>query len=237
MRQFFSVRFWLTLAALVALALLVSAIAASQRDDSVDDSEVVTTAGHRLDLVTWAYSVVPGEGFAMVDGRTTADLAVVIDGTRTMRIAAGTEGKIDCPGLTVPGRCTVAADLLGDAVLWFAIIEGPPAPTIVLPAVEEVLDDGWVRLVNGWEVRHADIVDRVCDDESASLTDFVRTYGATATATFSIETQQVVKVTCPKVTATTTTTTTVADTGPLTSTPLDGGTVPTDSNPSDDEAG
>jgi len=235
-RQFFTLRFWLTIAALLGLALAAVAVAGAQDDDQ-PTPEVVGEgrSSRRMDLVSWAYVVIPAEGFAMVDGRTTADLAVQIDGTRTMRIAAGTEGEIDCPGLSVPGRCVVAADLLGDAVLWFSIIEGAPSPTLTLPAVREILDDGWVLLENGWEVRHADVVDRLCDDESASLTEFIRTYGESATSTFNVEQQQIVRVTCPKVTPTTSTTVDAASTTTLFD--VSSTTVPPGDESLDDEAG
>ena len=206
MRQFFTLRFWLTLAALGGLALAAVAVARSQESQAAPTPVGEGRTSRRMDLVTWAYTIVPGDGFAMVDGRSTADLAVVLDGTRTMRIVKGTEGEIDCPSLTVPGHCMIAADLLGDAVLWFSIVEGRPSATLTLPAVREVVGDGWLRLANGWEVRHASVVDRVCDDDTASLTEFIRTFGDEATSTFDVERQQVVKVTCPRATATTSTT-------------------------------
>ena len=237
MRQFFTLRFWLTLAALAGLALAALAVARSQEGDAAPTVVGEGRTSRQMDLVTWVYTIVPGDGFAMVDGRTTADLAVVLDGTRTMRIVKGTEGEIDCPSLTVPGHCMIAADLLGDAVLWFSIVEGRPSATLTLPAVREVLDDGWLLLANGWEVRHASVVDRVCDDDTASLTEFIRTFRDEATSTFDVERQQVVKVTCPRATATTSTSTTV-DPGPTSTGPLDTGSTPLAGEETlDDEAG
>ena len=128
----------------------------------------------------------------------------------------------------------MAADLLGDAVLWFSIIEGEPSSTLTLPAVSEILDDGWVLLENGWEVRHADVVDRLCDDESASLTEFIRTYGGSATSTFNVEQQQIVRVTCPKVTPTTSTT---VDPAATTSTLPFGGTTTVPPDGTEEDAG
>lgn len=209
MRQFFTWRFWLTLLALAGLGAGLVVLFGDD-DESVDDTVAPTEATtHRLDLVQWVFSAVPGDGFAIVDGRTTADLALVLDGTRTMRIEAGTPGVLDCPGFTATARCTVAADLLGDAVLWFAIIPGAPGATLQMPAVTAILDDGWVRLDNGWIVRHAEKVDRRCDEETSSLTNFIETYGDAASSTFNFETQQIVRVTCPKATAATTTTSSV----------------------------
>ena len=197
MRQFFTLRFWLTLAALGGLALAVVAFAGS-RDSGADDDAVVgqATTERTVDLIAWVYAVQPPPGFEMVNGRANKDLALIIDGTRTMIITAGTPGEIDCPRLTDLAQCTVAADLLGDGVLWFSIVPGVPGATVQLPAVTALLDGGWVRLANDWVVRHAPKVERSCSEDTASLTDFIEQFGASAKSTFNFERQQVVKVTC-----------------------------------------
>ncbi len=201
MRQFLSPRFWLSLGALAGMfLLLVLVFGRSTPPTGVQasaDDEPVTEPRH-LDLVTWVYLATPAPGFALDKGVTTSDLSLQLDGTRTMVIKAGTPGEIDCPTLTQPAQCTVAADLLGDAVLWFSIVPGPPGPAIALPAVTEVLDSPWVKLANGWAVRRASVVERSCAEDTSSLGDFIRTYGDTATATFNFEQQEIVRVTCPQ---------------------------------------
>jgi len=59
------------------------------------------------------------------------------------------------------------------------------------------MDGPWVRLANDWVVRRADRVERSCPADTSSLTDFIRAYGDSATATFNFESQRVVRVTCP----------------------------------------
>ncbi|MDO8364890.1 MAG: hypothetical protein Q7V88_18515 [Actinomycetota bacterium] len=213
MRQFFTLRFWLTIAALGGLALGVVAFVHSREPEA---AERPASGGNgfgaggelrTIDLVSWVYSAVPSDDFEIVGGRTTADLALILDGTRTMVVKAGTPGDIDCPRLDEPGQCTVAVDLLGDGVLWFSIVPGTPGATVQLPAVREILDDGWLLLANGWVVRHADTVDRQCSEEATSLADFIDLYGDRARATFSFEQQKVVKVTCPRAAGPATTTT------------------------------
>ena len=198
MRQFLSPRFWLSIGALVGLVLLL--VVAFGRDSATpgaaaSDADSLTGPRH-LDLVSWVYLATPAPGFAFDGGITTSDLALQLDGTRTMVIKAGTPGEIDCPTLTQVAQCTVAADLLGDAVLWFSIIPGPPGPVIALPAVVDVLDSPWVQLANGWVVRRASRVERSCPDDTSSLGDFVRTYGEAAGSTFNVEQQEIVRVTC-----------------------------------------
>ena len=209
-RQIFTVRFWLTLAALAALALAAVVVAKIQEPEA--DAGLLGGAGgddegdiRRIDMVTWVFAVMPSQGFALVDGVTSTDMAVVVDGTRTMMVKAGTPGEINCPNLTEAARCTIAVDLLGDAVLWFSIFQGPPAATVQLPSAAKILDNGWLLLSNGWEVRHAEKVDRLCNEETASLTEFIDEYGTGATSTYDIERQEIVRVTCPRAPSTTTT--------------------------------
>ncbi|MFZ4718410.1 MAG: hypothetical protein ACOYMR_03235 [Ilumatobacteraceae bacterium] len=215
MRQFLSLRFWLTFGALAGLFLVfVLVFGRSAPPTGVQaSSDDKPTEPRHLDLVQWVFLANPAPGFALDRGVTTADLSLQLDGTRTMVIKAGTPGEISCPTLTSTATCTVAADLLGDAVLWFSLVPGTPGASIVLPAVTETLDGGWVRLANGWGVRRASAVERSCAEDTSSLGDFVRTYGDSATATFNFEQQQVVKVTCPREGATTSTSTSPAADG------------------------
>jgi hypothetical protein len=217
-RQFLSPRFWLSLGAVAGLFLLL--VAVFGRGDSTSGAEASggespTAELRHLDLVSWVYLATPAPGFAFDDGVTTSDLALQLDGTRTMVIKAGTPGEIDCPTLTQVAQCTVAADLLGDAVLWFSIIPGPPGPVLALPAIREVLDSPWVQLANGWVVRRASRVERSCPEDTSSLTDFIRTHGDAASSTFNVEQQEVVRVTCQPADGTTTT---VATQGTVTGT-------------------
>ena len=189
----------MTIAALGGLALVVVAFAKSRESDAGPAIEDVGTAtpDRTIDVVAWVYAVQPPPGFAIVDGRSNKDMALIIDGTRTMIIKAGTPGEMDCPRYAELAQCTVAADLLGDGVLWFSIIKGVPGATVELPAVAELLDGGWVRLENGWVVQHAPKIERSCAEDTSSLKDFIQLFGAAAKSTFNFERQQVVKVTCP----------------------------------------
>ncbi|MDO8391474.1 MAG: hypothetical protein Q7V57_13415 [Actinomycetota bacterium] len=212
MRQFFTLRFWMSLVALVALVVAVGWLTAGSDDGAevaVSDSILssASPAPRRVDLVHWVTTVQAPGGVGVTEGLLDADLALLLDPTRTMVIKAGTPGEMSCPLWEQPGQCTVAARLLGDAVLWFALVPGPTATAIKLPGVVQVLDDNVVQLANGWLLRRVSVVERSCDDDTTSLRNFVDMFGDTATATFSFEQQKVVKVTCPRVRATTTTST------------------------------
>lgn len=228
MRELFSGRFW---AALGALALLVLVLQRMLPEPATSDASTTATgiSRHRVDLIAPVLDVVAAPGFSVgVDGRTTADLALVLDAQRTMVIAAGTAADIECESMLAPvpsaAGCTVAADLLGDAVLWFGMVEGGNAASVVLPATIELLDDGHVLLANGWELRHAYRVERRCAEDTQSLRLFIARFGEYATTTFDIERQRVTRVTCDGEPPETTTSDSVPGSGP----PPSGGSAPDD---------
>jgi hypothetical protein len=153
------------------------------------------TTEHRVNLLQPVYSIQADPGFAIVDGAATGDMHLVLDATRTMVVKAGTAGQITCSRLAEINQCVVAADLIGDAVVWFSLIPNPQRANLVLPGITAVRKENWVLLANGWEVSRSDVVERNCD--AASLDDFVHRFGGTlSTVTFSFEQQQVIKVTC-----------------------------------------
>ena len=128
---------------------------------------------------------------------------VVLDAQRTMVVRAGTPGEVDCAAALRPSAvtagCTVAVDLLGDAVLWFALVEASPndtASAVVLAGVVELIGATQVRLANDWLVNRSTTVVRSCADDTASLKDFVSTYADKATSSFDLTSQKLVKVTC-----------------------------------------
>jgi hypothetical protein len=211
MRQFVSPRFWLAIAALIGLTFGLWYVLV-RKDDTV---AVIGKSGqhevteHRVNLLQPVYGIQADPGFAIVDGVATGEMHLALDATRTMVVKAGTPGQITCAQLAEINQCVVAADLLGDAVVWFSLIPNPQRATLVLPGVTEVRKNNWVLLSNGWEVARNDVVERNCD--AAGLDDFVKQYGGSlSTSTFSFEQQEIVKVTCleqPEVATTTSSTT------------------------------
>ncbi len=211
MRQLLTLRFCLTLLALLALTG-VAMVIASHNEDAKPEVLISEPAGRSVDFVALVQTAQLPLGFAMVGGRANADLYLVIDAARTMLVKEGTPGEIDCPLIAEPSQCIVAADLLGDGVLWFSLIPGTAGANVPLPAVVELLPGGWVRLANDWVVQHAPKVERSCADDTSSLTNFIETYGDTATSTYNVEQQRIVRVTCPRAPVVTTTTTSSATT-------------------------
>jgi hypothetical protein len=214
MRQFISPRFWLAIAALVGLTYGLWYVLV-RKDDSVaviGQPAPAALTEHRVNLVLPVYGIQADPGFAMVDGATNVDMQLALDATRTMVVKAGTPGLITCSKLAEINQCIVAADLLGDAVVWFSLIPNPQRATLLLPGITEVRSDNWVLLENGWEVARNEDVERNCD--ATGLGDFVRQFGGSlSTSTFSFEQQEITKVTCleqPENATTTSTSTTLA---------------------------
>lgn len=214
MRTFVSWRFWLTLVALAGLTW--GLLQFTKRDGeaaaptgsdvttvATDDTTAPPVATHEIDLVAPVFLVQAEPGAAIVDGVTTAALQVRVDGFRFMNIVAGTPGENRCDRLDQLASCVVAVDLLGEAVLWFSFLPAGPRNEITLPAVSELLEGSQVLLANGWVVDRSDDVDRECEDDTTSLSDFVRRFGPGSVSTFSLDEQSVVAVTCAASAATT----------------------------------
>jgi len=195
MRQFFTWGFWLSLLALAAMTF--GAYRLTRPSDAVSAViEDVSVPDRHIDLIGLIYLAEADPGFALVDGRTTANMQIRIDGFRYMNIKPDTPGENRCAELTDLARCAVATDLLGEAVLWFSIIPLGTRNQVLLPAITEIRDDGTVRLENGWIVQHADTVKRLGCDDTTSLTDFITRYGEGSATAFSLDEQSVVSVTC-----------------------------------------
>jgi hypothetical protein len=234
MRQFVSFRFWLSVAALLGLTYGLWYVLV-RRDPSVAVIGRPTHAAateHRIDLLLPVYGIQAEPGFAMVGGVASGEMRLALDATRTMVVKAGTPGEITCAKLAEINQCVVAADLLGDAVVWFSLIPNPQRASLLLPGISEVRKNNLVLLANDWEVARNEVVERNCD--AASLDDFVHQFGGSrSTATFSFEQQQIVKVTCLREPESSTTTSTSTTLLPPVVVPLDTTAIPEEGQPVD----
>ncbi len=82
-----------------------------------------------------------------------------------MVIQPDTPGEIECSQLAEIGQCVVLADLLGDAVLWFAIVPFEQSQNVTLPGIAKLDDQNVVELTNGWVLHRAAVVDIDCTDD------------------------------------------------------------------------
>jgi hypothetical protein len=218
MRQIFSVRFFAAVGAVVGLFFLLTTIFATREaiEGGGDDEGVVEI--HSIDLVEQVFSS-RNTGFRIdADGLAAVDTELIIDGQRSLRVVTGTPGEDHCPGFGEIGACAVVADLLGEGVVWFALVPMGRNRTVELPAID-TLDDGRATLFNGWQVPYAPILDRRCrNEEFESYRQFRQLLGDDFTSIFSLEERRLTAVECrarvpyapepiPTTTPTTTTTT------------------------------
>ena len=202
MRQFFSWRIWAAVGALVLLAVTLKLVLPASAVKS--ETTRIGPPDRTVQFVSLVYAVKPSNTFAVNDGIITGSADLVLDGQRTMHVVQGTLGEIDCPNYTQVGQCVVLADLLGDAVIWFALVPVQTGFKVEAPPIVELLTNGIARLKNGWLVPLASAVDRSCPQETGSLVEFLRDYGPQSTTVIDVAKQRVTQVKCsPSVTATT----------------------------------
>ena len=196
MRTFVQWRFWLTM---VALAGLTFGLLQLTKDDDVGAAPTPAeprTGERSIDLIAPVFLIQADPGATIVDGITTGRIQIRVDGFRYMNIAAGTPGENRCPTAAELATCVVAADLLGEAVLWFSLLPAEPRNELTLPSIVELRDDSIALLANGWLVHHAEVVGRECDDDVPSMAEFLRSHREGSTSTFDLDRQEIVTVTC-----------------------------------------
>lgn len=196
MRQLFTWRFVAAVAALAGLALLINAV-------FVDDDELTAiieteVLNRKIDFISPVLSMETSDDFGFGlkdDGLTDGFIDFVLPGSKVMRVAPGTPGEINCD-LKLLNRCAVFADLLGDAVVWFATLPKAERETVELPPILD-LQDGYALFENGWRIRYAPVIDRFCEGEDiVSFSDFLRRFGPGSTSVVDLETQLVTEVRC-----------------------------------------
>lgn len=200
---------WRLLAALAALAGLafVATSALSDHDElqaGIDPAPIE----RRIDLIAPVLAPIPSDDFDVGDdGRTIGYLDLVLADDRAMRIAPGTLGEVTCDELTEFNKCGVLADVLGNAVVWFALVPQNERQTAELPPIID-LDGGYAVFESGWRIAYTPVIERECGDiDIPSFGDFLRRFGPGSVTIVDLHTQQVVRVRCgdPEPSATPTT--------------------------------
>ena len=195
MRQIFSVRFFAAVGAVVALFFLLMTIFATREvieggDDDADGVEL-----HKIDFVDQIFSSRNEQFTLNDDGVAASDTDLILDPSRTLRIVADTPGVDHCPQFPTVGACSVVADLLGEGVVWFALVPAGDNRTVDLPAID-TLDDGIATLVNGWQLPFAPVLVRRCDEEFSSYREFRDVLGDDFTSVYDLDERRIVAVEC-----------------------------------------
>lgn len=189
------------LAVLVAVTLLLAT-----RDSSSDIS--VTQTLHKIDLVASVDSINVDSTWSQVNGVTRGGaMRLSLDDLRVLTVQDGTltaeyGSTSACTDFAKPNACVLLADMLGDAVVWFALV---PADVIAgrefltLPGLVDMQangDEGILR--NGWVLKLATPVKRECGDvTTSSLRDFITRFPDQLSKTImNLTTDNVVAVKC-----------------------------------------
>ena len=189
---------WRLVAALAALAGLAF-LASSILDDDDELKAVIapTPPERRIDLIAPVIAQLPSDDFTVGDdGTTIGYLDLLLPGDRTMRIAPGTPGEVTCDAFEQFNACGVFADVLGDAVVWFALVPQTDGATAELPPVVD-LEEGYAVFENGWRIAYPAVIDRECGDvDIPTFSDFLEEYGPRSVSIVDLNLQQVTAVRC-----------------------------------------
>jgi hypothetical protein len=200
MRQLLSWRTWAAIGALLVLATVVQLIT-SRGPRGVDDSSAQPSQ-RRIDAVASVMTIQSSEAFAAIEGITVGSATLALDDGRTINIVRDTPGEIDCADRTTPAACVLLADLLGDGIVWYALVNanGPASRTLALPTIVDMVDGGDTGVLeNGWHIPLANGVVRTCAgaQRSPTLRAFINSYSTTGiTTVLDLDRDEVVEVIC-----------------------------------------
>ena len=172
-----------------------------------DTATVATDVRHKIDLVA-SVNTVSADANWKQDGVTSnGALRLSLDDLRLLTVPEGTlvddyKAMPRCTDFTTPNACVLLADMLGEAVVWFALVPADKVSgmqTLTMPGLVDMQsngDEGILR--NGWVVKLATPVKRNCENtDTTSLRDFITRFPSDAsTSTMNLTTDNIVFVTC-----------------------------------------
>lgn len=197
----------LVFAAVIALGALFfgNIVAGVFEDDGQISPDRVL---RKIDLVASVNSIEQDANWSQDGPRTSGgQIRLALDDLRTVTIFEST--LVDdyatvpaCTDFVTPNACVFLADMLGDGVVWFALV---PADTssgqefLTLPGLIDMRANGNEGVLrNGWVVNLTNGVRRECGDiDTSSLRDFITRFpDAQSTTLVNMVTDNVVAVTC-----------------------------------------
>lgn len=200
MRQLLSWRTWAAVGLLLVLATVVQLL--TSRGPRGSDGVAVQPTERRVSAIASVTSIESSEAFGVIDGVTVGSATLALDDGRVVMIPRETPGEIDCADRTTPAACVLLADMLGDGVVWYALVnsDGPASRTLVVPTLIDMVDGGDTGvLANDWFVPLADGVVRTCAGapRSSTLRSFIDSYAGSGIRTvLDLDRDEVVEVIC-----------------------------------------
>lgn len=191
----------------VLLAVLVAAIVFFATRDSSSEISVTQTL-RTVDLVASINSINADSGWSQESGVTRGGaMRISLDDLRVLTVQEGTLASdygstSACTDFVKPNACVLLADMLGDAVVWFALVPSDALAgreLLTLPGLVDMRangDEGILR--NGWVVKLATPVKRECGDSpTSSLRDFITRFPDQLSKTImNLTTDNIVSVKC-----------------------------------------
>lgn len=191
----------------VLLAVLVAAIVLFATRDSSSEISVTQTL-RTVDLVASVNAINVDSGWSQENGVTRGGaMRVSLDDLRVLTVQEGTlaaeYGSTSvCTDFVKPNACVLLADMLGDAVVWFALVPSDVLAGrefLTLPGLVDMQangDEGVLR--NGWVVKLATPVKRECGEATtSSLRDFITRFpDQLSKSIVNLTTDNVVSVKC-----------------------------------------
>jgi hypothetical protein len=201
-RQLFNVRLWAALGILSITAILIVFVACDDCFGRNGDSVAISADVEKnIETVAIAKSFSQSEGWRIENGRTVGEASVLLDDARQVFIAADTPSENLCADLTIGSSCVFLANMFGDSVMWFALIDmngEKPTRVLELPSLVDMLDSGSRGVLeNGWIVRLANGVKRTCGEDTGTLREFINNYSPDKSVTkLNLITDEVDEVLC-----------------------------------------
>jgi hypothetical protein len=194
----------LAIGAAIAALLVGNGLYSSFNNSSVS---VETDVRHKVDLVASVNTISVDANWKQDGVTSNGTLQLSLDDMRVLMIPEGTlvddyDAMPQCTDFTTPNACVLLADMLGDAVVWFALVPADKVSgmqTLTLPGLVDMQangDEGILR--NGWVVKLATPVKRNCENaDTTTLRDFINRFPDDAsTSSMNLTTDNVVSVTC-----------------------------------------
>lgn len=194
----------LAIAAAFAIVLLGNGLYSALNDNT---ASVTTDVRRTVDLVASVNTVTVDANWKQAGVTSGAVAQLSLDDTRVLTIPEGTlvddyDAMAKCEDFTTPNACVLLADMLGDAVIWFALVPADKVAgmeRLTLPGLVDMQsngDEGILR--NGWIVKLATPVKRICEKtDTTSLRDFITQFPHDASSsTVNLTTDNVVSVAC-----------------------------------------
>lgn len=185
MRQLFNSRLWLAFGLLTISGFFLILVSCNDCFGRGSDVAVIQDSIEKnIELVAVISTFSTADGLPIESGRTVGDSAVSLDDGRNIFIASGTPGEFDCSEPSKRSSCVMLANMFGDSVMWFAIVNAngtTPTRVLELPSLVDMLDNGDRGvLANGWIVRLASPTIKTCRNDSGasriSLREFINVY-------------------------------------------------------------